>query len=319
MCLYPRFIRNKRYFGLKDGSKYRNHYNSEICDDVRKLWVPIGCGECYECRRQKAQQWRVRLCEEIKVHKHAYFVTLTFSNEEFKKLAIETHATEDDNATATVAVRRFLERWRKKHGVSLKHWFITELGHEGTERIHLHGIIFNEEEISNDKLFAFWKYGRCDTGQYCNVQTINYIVKYVTKIDTDHKNYKAVILCSAGLGENFVHTIGAKNTYKYKPKNTPEFYTLNNGNKVALPIYYRNKLFTREERDKMWTDRLDKATLYINGIKIRKVDTEEGAKKMYEVLEAQQEWNKSIGYGDTSKEWKKEPYNRTFKEINKRV
>lgn len=311
MCLYPRFIRNKRYFQTISGKK--KIYNEKLCDDYRKLYVPIGCGECLECRRQKSQAWRVRLLEELKVNKYAYFITLTFSNEELEKLCKETDTIEC-NAVATLAVRRFLERWRKTYKKSLRHWLITELGHENTERIHLHGIIFsNDIQLNEELLQKYWKYGKTDIGEYCNEKTINYIVKYVTKIDTDHKDYKAVILCSAGLGEAFTKTLGAQYTYKYKKGATPEYYTLNNGNKVALPIYYRNKLFTEEEREKMWTDRLDKGSIYVNGIEIKNVNTEEGQRNYYKVIENAQRENKAIGYGSTEKEWEKQAYNVTFK------
>ena len=42
----------------------------------------------------------------------------------------------------------------------------TELGHNGTERIHLHGILFTNEktEIIQD----IWKYGIIWIGQYTN-------------------------------------------------------------------------------------------------------------------------------------------------------
>lgn len=312
MCLYPKFIINKAYSKQK--------YLAIGCtQDERKKYVPVGCGNCYECRKQKAQQWRVRLIEELKVHKHAYFVTLTFTNEALKEIAKSLDMYETDtNAAATLAVRRFLERWRKKHKKSIKHWLITELGHEGTERIHLHGVLFSEEEITNEKLYEFWKYGKCDTGQYCNIRSINYIIKYVTKIDKDHKTFKPIILCSAGLGENFVHTRTAINTYKYRPKNSAEYYTLPNGAKVALPIYYRNKLYSEKERADLWTDRLDKGVIYVNGIKIRNVQTEEGQKAYYKTLESMQKWNENIGYGNTSKEWQKEQYNVTFKMLQSR-
>lgn len=314
MCLYPRFIKNKRYLGYN--VKRKTKQAAEYCDDYRKLYVPIGCGNCIECRKQKAQQWKVRLNEELKVQKYAYFVTLTFSNESLQKLIDETNKTEC-NGIAAVAVRRFLERYRKKHGKSLRHWLITELGHENTERIHLHGIIFPPNEMSNDELYSYWQYGRTDNGQYCNQQTINYIVKYVTKIDTDHKNYKPLIMCSAGLGAEFTKTIGAKNTYKYRKGNTPEYYTLPNGNKVALPIYYRNKLFTQTERNNMWTDRLDKGEIYVYGIRIRNVNTEAGQKQYDELLAQLQRDNETLGYGSTADEWQKEPYNITFKMLQK--
>ena len=43
-----------------------------------------------------------------------------------------------------------------------------------------------------------WKYGIIWIGQYTNERTINYIMKYITKVDEDHKGFKAVILTSAG-------------------------------------------------------------------------------------------------------------------------
>ena len=118
-------------------------------EDERVLYVPVGCGKCIECRNQKKRNWQIRLHEEIKEDLTGKFVTLTFSEEELNKLCNETNTTES-NAVATIAVRRFLERWRKEFKKSVKHWLITELGHENTERIHLHGILFtneNEEKI----------------------------------------------------------------------------------------------------------------------------------------------------------------------------
>lgn len=314
MCLYPKFIKNPRYTENK-----KNKGCVPICTDYRKMYVPIGCGECYECRRQKAQQWRVRLLEEIKIQKYKYFVTLTFAPEELKKLNEELKTTDAVNAIATLAIRRFLERYRKKYKVSCKHWLITELGHEESERIHLHGILFPQQEMTIEELNALWKYGRTDIGKYCNEQTINYIVKYVTKIDADHKTYKAIILASAGLGAEFTKQEYNKQKYKYVKGKTPEYYLLNNGRKVALPIYYRNKFFTEEERGKLWTDRLDKHEIYVNGIRIRNTESNEAQTYYNQLLKDLQEWNESIGYGNRSKEWQKEEYNVTFKMLQSRV
>ena len=201
--------------------------------------MAVGCGNCIECKRQKKREWQVRLNEELKVNK-GIFVTLTFSNEQLDELCKEAKINES-NAVATLAVRRFLERCRKETGKSIKHWLITELGHNNTERIHLHGILFTDK--SKEWIKEKWMYGNIWVGEYCNEKTINYIIKYVTKVDEDHKNYKSIILTSKGIGSSYLKTHAAtKNVYNEDKTN--ENYRLNNGGKTALPIYYRNHIYS---------------------------------------------------------------------------
>jgi len=156
MCLYPKLIKNPKY-----KSNQKNGGIIPPITDNRVLYVPIGCQNCIECRKQKARNWHIRLLEEIKTAKNAYFITLTFSNTSIAELSKE-HTAQGyalDNAIATIATRRFLERWRKTHKKSLKHWLITELGHNGTENIHLHGILWFEQKSDILKLDQHWKYG----------------------------------------------------------------------------------------------------------------------------------------------------------------
>ena len=178
MCLYPKLILNKRYLPSK-----KNKGIVPICKDERLRYVAVGCGICYECRKQKANQWKVRLYEELKTNNNAVFVTLTFDEEHLNKY----NSIKDENELATKAVRHFLERVRKKTKKSLKHFLITEKGHEGTERIHLHGIIWgdNVKEICEEK----WQNGYVYYGEYVNNQTINYIIKYILKPDNDHPDF----------------------------------------------------------------------------------------------------------------------------------
>lgn len=310
MCLFPRFIKNPKY---KPNRK--NNFTPPICTDGRVSLVPVGCGKCIECRQQKAREWQIRLNEELKVNQHAYFVTLTFTNEELEKLTNEVNIKEC-NAIAGIAVRRFLERWRKTHKKSVRHWLITELGHENTERIHLHGILFTPN-LTSDYLDGFWKYGMTYVGTYCNSRTINYIIKYVLKIDTDHKNYEPQIFCSSGLGRNYINNQLSKERHQYKGKDTIEYYTLENGAKLNLPIYYRNHFFTDSQREALWLNLLNKHEMFVLGNKIERIDTPQGEATYYQVLKKAQETNASMGFGDDSKEWKKKEYNVTLRMLNK--
>ena len=126
MCLYPRLIENPKYKANK-----KNGGVIPAIFDKRVMAVPIGCGKCIECRKKKCREWQVRLNEDIKENKNGKFVTLTFSNESIKKLDSCINDTikgyDRDNAIASLAVRYFTERWRKKYGKSVRHWLVTEL------------------------------------------------------------------------------------------------------------------------------------------------------------------------------------------------
>ena len=130
MCLYPKLVKNPKYRPNR-----KNKGNVPEMRDKRVGYVPIGCGLCMECMSKKANGWRLRLMEDIKTHQNGKFVTLTFSNENYTKLAKDVLKTTDcdgyelDNEIAKLSVRRFLERYRKHNKVSIRHWLITELGH----------------------------------------------------------------------------------------------------------------------------------------------------------------------------------------------
>ena len=166
MCLYPIQIRNPKYLPNK-----KNKGRIPTIADERTRYVPIDCGVCIECRAKKARNWQVRMTEEIKYDNTGEFVTLTFSEESLKELK-EKLNTEVENEIAKEAVKLFRERWRKKYKKSIKHWLVTELGHNGTERIHLHGILFTENKEDIEKM---WGYGWVYIGDYVNEKTINYV------------------------------------------------------------------------------------------------------------------------------------------------
>jgi len=186
MCLYPKLIHNPKYKKNK-----KNQGNIPECRDGRLLAVPIGCGMCMECTEKRKREWVVRLNEEVRSNKEkAYFVTLTFSSENYIKLLDETQKEgyEGDNAVATLAMRRFLERWRKKHKKSVRHWAVTELGGGRYEHLHMHAIIWTDKGFNDIK--EKWGYGFVYEGEYVSERTVNYITKYMAKYDPIHPNYK---------------------------------------------------------------------------------------------------------------------------------
>jgi len=308
MCLYPKLIRNRKYT--------KNKKNGGVIppiSDKRVLMVPVGCGKCIECRKQKARNWQVRLQEDIRVNKNAKFVTYTFSEHELQKLDNEIKGIsgyERDNEICRLAVRRYTERWRKKYGKTLRHWLVTELGHTNTERVHMHGIVWTDEVKDIEKI---WKYGKIWIGEYVNAKTINYIVKYVNKVDESHKTYNSKIFTSKGIGSGYMERRDVERN-KYKKEETRETYKTREGVELALPIYYRNKIYNEEEREALWLEKLDKEERYVCGVK---VSVSEGEEEYYKLLEMMRQKNKRLGYGDDAKNWELKRYENERRNIKK--
>ena len=331
MCLYPRKIQNKKYVpNQKNGGVVPtlpvigyDENNHEIYDE-RICTVEIPCGRCIECCAQKAREWQVRLGEEIKDWKYMYFVTFTFSPEGLREILFK-HNIKECNAAAAFALRHSLERYRKDTKKSYRHWFITELGHEGTERIHIHGIIFMEKPQEFQKIeeintptghgwmcrWKYWKYGHIFVGDYVNERSINYVVKYMEKIDEDHKTFVGQILCSPGIGRRYIDFLKktGQQPFTYRPKQTRDYYRLNNGSKVKLPKYYGNKVWTEEERELKWRDFLDREAQTIQGNTYYYRETKNAT--LGNIIGKAQENNKFLGYGNDSKEWRKQDHNLT--------
>lgn len=334
MCLYSKIMKNPKYKKNK-----KNGGDIPPCLDERVKYVPIGCGRCIECRKQYGREWAVRLQEDIKVNTNGKFVTLTFSDESIAELNEEKiiefrddkelrkeikiadlQGYEKDNAIATLAVRRFTERWRKTYGKAPRHWLITELGHNGTENIHLHGIIWTD--TTGNEIRDHWKYGYVWDGKvhegsgrkenYVNAKTVNYIIKYVTKMDMQHKAYKSRVLASKGIGKNYMDRSDWKKNV-YKEGETDERYRVPNGAKVALPKYYRNKIYTEEEREKLWVEKIDKGERWILGQKVT------NDKDYFELLKHAQEQNRKLGYGTDHKDWNREVYERETRILKQKI
>lgn len=328
MCLYPKLIINKKYTATK-----KNSGNIPIMKDERTKYVPIGCGKCMECLRKKSRNWQVRLHEEIKTDTSGLFVTLSYSNESLKELekkVLNNHyktineirentnkyieweldGYDLDNAIAKWSIRKFLERWRKKYKTSVKHWLVSELGQKNTERLHIHGLLFTTE--TKETIEKIWKYGNIWIGDYVNGKTINYIVKYINKQDSLHKHYIPVVLCSPGIGNNYIKSKTVK-INRFQGKDTKEYYITNNNIKLPLPIYYRNHIYTDDQKEDLWINILDKEERWINGIKVDVSKNEDDYNKL---LKYHRAMNRRLGYPEDENHNEKE-YERQRRNLKK--
>lgn len=284
------------------------------------MQIPIGCTKCMACRKKKAREWSVRMQEELRnTELKGYFMTMTFSEEslieldnDLKNKGMLFDGYELDNRIASLAVRRFTERWRKKHGKSVRHWLITELGGNNTERLHIHGIIWTNEDKQD--IIDLWNYGRCDTGKYVNERSVGYIVKYLSKVDKKHKEYVPKMFVSNGIGKGYLDRIDSNHNVYKKDGKTFEEYITRQGSKMAMPIYYRNKLYSEKERELLWLEKLDKEELWCNGVKF---DISKDMDAYNKRLEQEQKLNLWLGYGDDNINWEVRRYERDRRNLKK--
>lgn len=331
MCLYSRLVPNKRYTANgKNGGIIPAAY------DKRALAVPAKCGHCMECRKAKARDWQIRLTEDIKANKGAQMITLTFSTEALKHIGEhkrkwldrktgeirvdkikDLQGYERDNAICKRAIRLFTERWRRKHGKSIRHWLVSELGHENTEHVHLHGIVWgNTHEVekiwnSGKVKFGFvWKgkmnWRTMKLENYVNGKTIGYTIKYISKMDMIHQLYNPIILSSHEMGKNFLKQKNMEQKFNYDK--TKDYYRTETGHKIGMPAYWRKQLYTDEEREAMWMDKLNKNIRWIDGQKVdlNRVNEQE----YYKTLTEAQNKSKKLGYRDGTGKWKREVYEK---------
>lgn len=273
MCKNKIIIKNKRYQPTK-----KNGYTKETPRDRRLSYIEISCGECKECKKKRKEMWRLRIENELLDSKSAIFFTGTFSDESIENIK-KQYGVKEENDIATKANRLFLERLRKKYNIKLTHWCITELGSK-KGRIHIHGIFFIKEnqdiKYIKDKIKREWDFGWNYLGYVDQGRTINYITKYMLKENENFKEFKPKVLASQKIGIGFIER--NKRFYKYKEKNgvveanTKMEYL--DGRETYLIKYYKEKLYTTEERENILLSILDENKRRINSRVFKGYDLE---------------------------------------------
>lgn len=289
MCLYPKFIRNPKYLPNK-----KNGGNPPQPLDERLRWIEAPCGCCFECCKQRANSWKFRLEQEIRNNKlnnkKCLFVTLTFKEESLQELERaakeKENSTEGVNGIAKIAVKKFRERWRRKHAKSPKHWLVTELGGENG-RIHLHGILF--EDTDQEELSKLWAYGFVYIGTYVNEKTIAYIVKYLFKQSEVDRMYRPIVLTSPGIGKTFFKSYDCQ---AMDIDNTK--VRLKTGVKMEAPTYYKERQLTDKQREIIHLKNITKQEIWIDGVKYNR--TPSSAKAINEARHQAMERYEKLGY-----------------------
>ena len=73
MCYFTKKVLNKRFLPNR-----KNGWRPPVCTDERFRYVEVECGHCFECRKKKRREWRIRNYEQLKETPHAVFFKSNF-------------------------------------------------------------------------------------------------------------------------------------------------------------------------------------------------------------------------------------------------
>lgn len=219
---------------------------------------PVPCGRCPPCRLRRASGWSFRLMQQDRIAQSSHFITLTYATSNVP-LSPNGYKTLDKRD-----IQLFFKRLRKAHDVSnIKYYVAGEYGGQ-TNRPHYHAIIFNARL---DLVQPAWDKGDIHYGTVSGA-SIGYTLKYMCK-DSKKRYYGTkddrateFSLMSKGLGLNYIND---KTSEWHKSDLDNRMYLpLMDGQKCAMPRYYKDKMYNEDERDKIAYACFKKAQLEVH-------------------------------------------------------
>lgn len=220
---------------------------------VRKSAILVRCGKCASCRDAYQKAWIVRLQFELENSISAYFLTLTFSPENYLDSSLEFGKRE-----ITLFLKRLRQYLSKGYppikGIrdvmriesgeaKLKYFLVGEYGSKFS-RLHFHLLLFNcpfDKEGTQAIVESIWSNGLVHIGTV-QPQSIHYVTDYILKGD---KNVYRTM--SKGLGEGYItqERIDFHNT-------SDTNYVRTRYGMFAMPRYYSNRIFSGEKKKELF-------------------------------------------------------------------
>lgn len=251
---------------------------------VRKTQLSVPCGKCAACRARKANDWIIRLNEEFKHSRSAYFVTLTY-NELTVPLVDSLKINEETGELYTTKVQTLVKSDLQdfinllRQYAPFRYFGIGEYGDKG-DRPHYHILIFNFSPFVNPHtntivyhrdykyitadmlasnvdieavILKAWKKGIVKV-ENLKGGAIRYLANYMvdTTINSVHTEQLRVFALMSKRPPIGYQYYSNKEVQKYHQKGevNEKFKYHSDTGQYALPRLYKNKLFTKFQRDK---------------------------------------------------------------------
>lgn len=197
---------------------------------------------------RNVNQWSFRLIEEEKRAKSSMFVTLTYDTK-YVPITAKGFMTLDYSD-----VQKFIKRLRKRHqdkNYPVKYLCVGEYGTK-KNRPHYHLIMFNatQEDISDTWMVNGDPIGSIYIGNVSGA-SVAYTLKYMMKegkipMHANDDRVPEFRRMSKGLGKNYL----TEEMIKYHRKDEITFVA-SGKNKIAMPRYFKQKIWNRLELDLM--------------------------------------------------------------------
>lgn len=219
--------------------------------DASHSGVPlqIACGQCINCRVQRASAGAIRCVHEAKSHEVNAFVTLTYSPENMPEDGGLHHRD------FQLFMKRVRKWWRKNcgnHDPKFKMIMCGEYG-ETTARPHYHALLFgcdfpdrkyfkraNGNRLDTSQILDdLWQLGHTTVGDV-SYESARYVCGYVLKKVTGKKADDYYM----GRRPDYItwgNGIGAAYFAQYGAANYDHDYVVIDGRKMPIPRYYDTK------------------------------------------------------------------------------
>lgn len=214
--------------------------------------VTVGCGRCIGCRAEQSRQWAVRLLHEKTMHDAAWFLTLTYSEEEIPQYG-SLYPTD---------LQRFFKNLRRDYQAgSVRYYACGEYG-EVTQRPHYHAVLYGPHFLDkhflrsadgldvwrSQTLEDYWPHGHSEFGTLTSASAA-YVAGYVRKKVSKRVNEDAYLRVDDETGElvelepefarmSLRPAIGRTWLEKYWQDVYPRDAVVVNGREFKPPRYY---------------------------------------------------------------------------------
>jgi hypothetical protein len=236
------------------------------------IYLPLPCGKCSPCIKRRIDAWVFRCEQEDRVSRSSHFLTLTYAPESLPWTNPDRPKYDENFPTLKKRhFQLFMKRLRKTvnkefPNTKIKYYACGEYG-EAHKRPHYHAVIFNCPSPTyyatawshiSDQTEERVQKGLIHVGQVTN-NSIAYVAAYMQK-NTGRAPWpgaeKEFALYSRGLGSSYLisgyDSCGRPEytpAYYYHRKHPHDLFLIRpGGHRIAMPRYFRNIIWSEEER-----------------------------------------------------------------------